>query len=127
MQDASIGINYDIDWTPIKPTQRAGRILRFWHLPRTIEIYAFVQTLTSSTNLQYDLVGIQKKWKNLIVRPQESQKLVDWPVLTSTAASVPEREGGKQFLKQVKQMSKGVSRLHTILADGSFEGHPFMM
>jgi hypothetical protein len=40
---------------------------------------------------------------------------------------VPEREGGKQFLKQVKQMSKGVSRLDTILADGSFEGHPFMM
>jgi len=31
-----------------------------------------------------------------------------------TAASVPEREGGKQVLKQVKQMSKGVSRLHTI-------------
>lgn len=44
MQDASLVINYDIDWTPIGPTQRAGRILRFWHLPRTLEIYAFVPT-----------------------------------------------------------------------------------
>lgn len=44
-----------------------------------------------------------------------------------TAASVPEREGGKQVLKQVKQMSKGVSRLHTIWADGGFDGNPFMM
>lgn len=83
MQDASIVINYDIDWTPIGPTQRAGRILRFWHLPRTIEIYAFVPTLTSPTNLQYDLVEIQKRWKNLIVRHQESKKLIDLPVLTS--------------------------------------------
>ncbi|MEG4990147.1 C-terminal helicase domain-containing protein [Microcoleus sp. BR0-C5] len=83
MQDASIVINYDIDWTPIGPTQRAGRILRFWHLPRTIEIYAFVPTLTSPTKLQYDLVEIQKRWKNLIVRHQESKKLIDLPVLTS--------------------------------------------
>jgi len=29
-----------------------------------------------------------------------------------TAASVPEREGGKQVLKQVKQMGKGVTRLY---------------
>jgi len=44
-----------------------------------------------------------------------------------TAASVPEREGGKQVLKQVKQMSKGVSRLHTIWADGGFDGNPFLI
>ncbi len=44
-----------------------------------------------------------------------------------TAANVPEREGGKQVLKQVKQMGQGVSRLHTIWADGGFDGEPFMM
>ena len=44
-----------------------------------------------------------------------------------TAASVPERAGGKQVLKAVKQMGKGVSRLHTIWADGGFDGTPFMM
>jgi len=44
-----------------------------------------------------------------------------------TAASVPEREGGKQVLKLVLQMSKGVSRLHTIWADGGFDGNPFLI
>ena len=43
-----------------------------------------------------------------------------------TAASVPEREGGKQVLKQVKQMGKGVTRLCTIWTDGGFDGAPFM-
>lgn len=44
-----------------------------------------------------------------------------------TAASLPEREGGKQVLKQVKQMGKGVSRLHTIWTDGGFDGEPFLI
>jgi len=44
-----------------------------------------------------------------------------------TAASVPEREGGKQVLKKVKQMGIGVSRLHTIWTDGGFDGETFMM
>ncbi len=44
-----------------------------------------------------------------------------------TAANVPEREGAKTVLKPVKQMGKGVSRLHTIWADGGFDGSAFMM
>lgn len=44
-----------------------------------------------------------------------------------TAARVPEREGAKQVLKQVKQMGQRVSRLHTIWADGGFDGNPFLM
>ncbi len=44
-----------------------------------------------------------------------------------TAASVGEREGGKQVLKRVKRMGKGVSRLHTVWVDGGFDGAPFMM
>ncbi len=43
-----------------------------------------------------------------------------------SAASVPERAGAKQVLKQVKQMGQAVSRLHTIWADGGFDGNPFM-
>lgn len=42
-----------------------------------------------------------------------------------TTASVGEREGGKQVLKQVKKMGN-VSRLHTIWVDGGFDGEPFM-
>ena len=43
-----------------------------------------------------------------------------------TAASVGEREGGKQVLNRVKQMDKKVFRLHTIWTDGGFDGEPFM-
>ena len=86
MQDASVVINYDIDWTPIGPVQRAGRILRFWHLPRIVHIYTFVPTLTEKnhqTELTYDLVEIQKRWRNLMSRHQESKKVIDLPVLTT--------------------------------------------
>ena len=43
-----------------------------------------------------------------------------------TAASVPEREGGKQLLKKVKKMGPAVSRLHTVWVDGGDDGGPFM-
>lgn len=43
-----------------------------------------------------------------------------------TAASVGEREGGKQVLKRVKHSQQQVSRLTTIWADGGFDGEPFM-
>ena len=88
MQDASVVVNYDIDWTPIGPVQRAGRVLRFWHCPRTVEVYTFVPTLTQETNLKYDLVNIRRRWENLIARHGESRKLIDLPVLT--AANIQE-------------------------------------
>ncbi len=86
MQDASVVINYDIDWTPIKPVQRAGRILRFWDSPRPVEIYTFVPTLTNqnkATTINYDLVEIEKRWENLMSRHYESKKVIDLPVLTT--------------------------------------------
>ncbi|MFP4692338.1 MAG: helicase-related protein [Halothece sp.] len=84
MQDASIVVNYDIAWTPISPVQRAGRILRFWHSPRTVKIYTFVPTLNIKTasTIERDLIDIQKRWQNLIHRHGESKKLIDLPVLT---------------------------------------------
>ncbi|MBD2730241.1 IS5 family transposase [Nostoc sp. FACHB-892] len=43
-----------------------------------------------------------------------------------TGANVPEREGGKQVLKKVKQMNQKISRLTTIWVDSGFDGMPFM-
>ncbi len=86
MQDASVVINYDIDWTPIGPVQRAGRVLRLWHLPRTLDIYTFVPTLSEKeehSQVNYDLLEIQKRWNNLMSRHQESRKVIDLPVLTA--------------------------------------------
>ncbi len=44
-----------------------------------------------------------------------------------TAASVPEREGGKQVLARVKAMGAAITRLNLIWADGGFDGPAFMM
>lgn len=43
-----------------------------------------------------------------------------------TAASVPEREGGKQVLHKVHQIGKAVSRLYLIWTDGGYDGNPFL-
>lgn len=43
-----------------------------------------------------------------------------------TAASVVERDGGKQVLKQVKQMATSMSRLHTVWVDGGWDGEQFI-
>lgn len=42
-----------------------------------------------------------------------------------TAANVPEREGGQQVLKKVKQMGDTVRRVHTVWVDGGYDGAPF--
>jgi len=44
-----------------------------------------------------------------------------------SAASVPERSGGKQVLNRVRKMGDKVSRLTTIWTDGGFDGPTFMM
>lgn len=83
MQDAAVVFNYDIDWTPIGPIQRAGRVLRFWSSPRTVNLYAFVPVLAGENPLQDELVGIGQRWENLMVRHDESRRLVELPVLTA--------------------------------------------
>lgn len=42
LQDASVLVNYDLAWTPDVIIQRAGRIMRLWHEPRTIRVDCFV-------------------------------------------------------------------------------------
>ena len=45
-----------------------------------------------------------------------------------TAASLPEREGGKQVLKQVKAMTpERTDRLFLVWADGGYSGNPFLI
>lgn len=43
-----------------------------------------------------------------------------------TAASVPERAGGKQVLTKVHEMGAAVSRLCVIWVDGGYSGQPFL-
>jgi putative transposase len=44
-----------------------------------------------------------------------------------TAASTPEREGGKRVLQTVHQMGEAVSRLYLIWVDGGYSGRPFLV
>ncbi len=43
-----------------------------------------------------------------------------------TAASVPEREGGKQVLARLQQLGKRIHRLYLIWVDGGYSGEPFL-
>jgi putative transposase len=43
-----------------------------------------------------------------------------------SAASTPEREGGRVVLQRVLQQGKAVRRVHTIWVDAGFDGNPFM-
>ncbi|MEQ8467190.1 helicase-related protein [Coleofasciculus sp. E1-EBD-02] len=85
MQDASVVINYDMAWTAIEPNQRAGRILRPWQLPRTVQLYTFIPTVEEQTELRWELLNISQRWQNLMQRHAESRKLTDLPVLTTNA------------------------------------------
>lgn len=81
MQDASVVINYDTAWTPIEPTQRAGRVLRFWNEPRTVDLYTFVPTLSLPSEFMRTLAAVTRRWRNLMTRHGDSQKLIDLAVL----------------------------------------------
>ncbi|HEY9691027.1 MAG TPA: helicase-related protein [Oculatellaceae cyanobacterium] len=79
LQDAPIVINYDLSWTPIEITQRAGRVLRPWIKSRIIDLYTFVPPLTNDALRN---LGIARRWRKLIDRHSQSQKILDLPVLS---------------------------------------------
>lgn len=82
MQDACVVVNYDIAWTPIEPTQRAGRILRFWREPRKVHICTLVPILLQRNSINSELSEKTQRWVNLLDRENVSRQLIDLPVLT---------------------------------------------
>ncbi|MEH1942373.1 MAG: helicase-related protein [Nostoc sp.] len=79
LQDAPVVINYDLAWTAIEPTQRAGRVLRPWIEPRTVELYTFVPPLEGDALRD---LGIAKRYSNLANRHSQSQEIMELPVLS---------------------------------------------
>lgn len=80
LQDAPVVINYDLAWTAIEPTQRAGRVLRPWIEPRTVELYTFVPPLEGDPLRD---LGIAKRYSNLANRHSQSQEIMELPVLST--------------------------------------------
>jgi len=76
LQDASVVINYDLAWTAIEPTQRAGRILRLWSEPRVAHLYVFVPSTSNDEVSQH--VG---RWFSLLNRHNKAKELLDMPTL----------------------------------------------
>jgi len=89
LEDARVVINYDLAWTPIEPAQRAGRILRLWHSPRIVHLYAFVpaiaaetQELLSEENIR-PIQLVAQRWATLIARHSWSSQILELPTLTT--------------------------------------------
>ncbi|MEO8083798.1 MAG: helicase-related protein [Ardenticatenales bacterium] len=83
LQDAATVISYDLAWTPIELTQRAGRILRLWREPRTVDIYAFVPHLgvpTMDAGFR-KLWAVARRWERLVARHAMAARLGELPTL----------------------------------------------
>lgn len=83
LQDAATVISYDLAWTPIELTQRAGRILRLWSEPRTVEIHAFVPQLGAPTmDAPFrKLWAVARRWETLVARHDMALRLGELPTL----------------------------------------------
>ncbi|MEH1771437.1 C-terminal helicase domain-containing protein, partial [Nostoc sp.] len=110
LQDAPVVINYDLAWTAIEPTQRAGRVLRPWIEPRTVELYTFVPPLEGDALRD---LGIAKRYSNLANRHSQSQEIMELPVL-----SINEKEEVNFFKNASKvTIQSGVLDLEALVDD----------
>jgi superfamily II DNA or RNA helicase len=83
MQDAQVVINYDLAWTPIAPIQRAGRVLRLWHSPRTVELFSFVPMLSTENQIKQEAEKFGRRWTRLTKRDRQSRLVVDLQTMTT--------------------------------------------
>jgi superfamily II DNA or RNA helicase len=83
LQEAQVVINYDLAWTPIEPTQRAGRVLRLYSSPRNVSLYTLVPK--QSDRISYGPVArrLLRRWEKLKERDENSTSLLDLPTLAT--------------------------------------------
>ena len=82
LQDAQTVINYDLAWTPIEPDQRAGRILRFWKQPRSVNLYVFVPVFQrNSPHKRQSMLAIGR-WEKLTYRHSQTRAISEMPTIT---------------------------------------------
>lgn len=89
MQDARVIINYDLAWTPIEPTQRAGRVLRFWHEPRVAELHTFVPC-TAEQEVAGRANHVLRRWQKLTERDGQARQILDMPSLATQSPGLLE-------------------------------------
>lgn len=86
LQDASVVVNYDLCWTPDTIIQRAGRVLRFWHLPRIVSVYTFTHTFAQATTSSAAR-AVLKRTKALYGRAKDATLFTELPLLTDQSVT----------------------------------------
>lgn len=75
LQDASIVINYDLPWTPLRLIQRVGRIDRFTESHRTIQAFNLFPE-------QREYEDVVKLWTRLLGRDAAATVISGYPTVT---------------------------------------------
>ena len=75
LQDASVVINYDLPWTPLRLIQRVGRIDRFTKSPRTIQAFNLFPE-------QSEYEDVVKLWTRLLGRDAAATAISGYPIVT---------------------------------------------
>lgn len=81
LQDASVVINYDLCWTPDRIIQRAGRVLRFWHEPRTVSVLTFLHSF-NETSINTVAQAVLKRTRTLYGRAKQATQFSELPLLS---------------------------------------------
>jgi superfamily II DNA or RNA helicase len=81
LQDASVVIHYDLAWTPDVLIQRAGRILRFWNLPRQVHFLIFVGDFKEDETGKVKTHNVEQRLRKLNTRGKEAEKFSEIPII----------------------------------------------
>lgn len=84
LQDASVVINYDLAWTPDVLIQRAGRILRFWKVPRRVHFLVFVGDFKKDILGKENTHNVESRLRKLSSRSKHAQKFSEIPLITDS-------------------------------------------
>jgi len=81
LQDASVVIHYDLAWTPDVLIQRAGRVLRFWKLPRQVNFLVFVGDIKADELGKRKTHNVEQRLSKLTTRGREAEKFSAIPII----------------------------------------------
>ncbi len=88
LQTAQTVINYDLAWTPIEPTQRAGRVLRLFPSPRTVKLYTLIPKQSGDVQYRRISQGLFRRSAKLIQRHEDSTSILDLPTIATEIQQV---------------------------------------
>lgn len=121
LQDANVVINYDLAWTSDVIIQRAGRVMRFWNVSRTVYIYTFVGIFEHFDDLAEKTKQTSERFRKLTGRMREAEQITEMQLL-------PDEES-----KQINSLGdfskvtiENIGELDTVEIEDYSGGSPFL-